>query len=266
MKGGGKEDRWALVTGASSGIGAEMARELAGRGWNLVLTARSGDALRSLGAELEAGTGVQVRVVPADLNESRGPALLEEATEGRGVPVDLLVNNAGLGDFRPFLEGERERNLRIVQVNVAALTDLSWRFAARMAGRGGGRILNVASTAAFQPGPGMAVYYASKAYVLSLSEALRVEFRRHGISVTTLCPGPTRSGFQSAAGMQGSGVFRFLPVPGSREVARFGVDQALRGRGVVVHGRVNRILATLVRFPPRGWVPDLVHRIQRARG
>ncbi len=262
---GGGDRRWALVTGASSGIGAEVARELARRGWSLVLTARSEDPLRALGKEIEAGTGVAVEVVPADLNLPGAPGLLEEATEGRGIRVDLLVNNAGLGDFRPFLEGERERSLRILQVNVAALTDLSWRFASRMAERGGGRILNVASTAAFQPGPGMAVYYASKAYVLSLSEGLRVEFRGHGISVTTLCPGPTTSGFQAEAGMEGSGVFRFLPLPGSREVARFGVDQALRGRGVVIHGWTNRLLATLVRFVPRNWLPVLVHRIQRTR-
>jgi uncharacterized protein len=257
--------RWALVTGASGGIGAEIARELSGRGWNLILTARSKGALEALAGEIRARDGVLVQVIPADLADPSGPEVLEAATEGTGLSVDLLVNNAGFGDFGPFLEAELDRGLAMIQVNVAALTELSWRFARAMAARGQGRILNVASTAAFQPGPGMAIYYATKAYVLSLSEALRVEFRDAGISVTTLCPGPTATGFQEEAGMGNSGLLTLLPVPGAREVARFGVEAAMRGKGVAIQGWVNRFLALGVRFTPRGILPHLVHRIQRSR-
>ena len=257
--------RWALVTGASGGIGAEIARELSARGWNLILTARSEGALEALARELRARDGIRAQVVPIDLVDPSGPEALEAATEGTGLSVDLLVNNAGFGDFGPFLDAELDRGMAMVQVNVAALTELSWRFAAAMAGRGQGRILNVASTAAFQPGPGMAVYYATKAYVLSLSEGLRVEFRDAGISVTTLCPGPTTTGFQEEAGMGNSGLLTHLPVPGAREVARFGVEATLKGKGVVIHGWVNRLLVLGVRLTPRRILPELVYRIQRSR-
>ena len=256
---------WALVTGASGGIGAEIARELSARGWNLILTARSEADLEALADELRVRDGIRARVVPVDLADPSGPEELEAATEGVGLTVELLVNNAGFGDFGPFLEAELDRALAMVRVNMAALTELSWRFAAAMAGRGRGRILNVASTAAFQPGPGMAVYYATKAYVLSLSEGLRVELREAGISVTTLCPGPTASGFQEEAGMGNSGILTIVPVPGAREVARFGVKAALKGKGVVIHGWVNRLLVLGVRFTPRWILPHLVHRIQRSR-
>jgi uncharacterized protein len=259
------QGRWALVTGASGGIGAEIARELSARGWNLILTARSKGALEALAREVRARDGILAQVVPVDLADPSGPGALEAATEGSGLCVDLLVNNAGFGDFGPFLDAGLDRGMGMVQVNVAALTELSWRFAAAMARRGRGRILNVASTAAFQPGPGMAVYYATKAYVLSLSEGLRVEFRDAGISVTTLCPGPTATGFQELAGMGNSGLLTLLPVPGAREVARFGVAATLKGKGVAIHGWVNRLLVLGVRLIPRRILPDLVYRIQRSR-
>ncbi len=256
----------ALVTGASTGIGEEIARELARRGWSLVITARSEERLASLAAELRSEHGVQVGVIAGDLTQAGMPARLEEATEGSGVPIDLLVNNAGFGQYGEFLESDLDRELAMIQLNVTAVTELTKRFARPMAERGRGRILNVASTAAFQPGPLMSVYYATKAYVVSFSEALRQELRAHGVTVTTLCPGPTSSEFQSRARMEESPLFNRMSVPSSATVARYGVDATLAGRGIAVQGLMNRILATLTRFAPRSILPGIVRRIQEKRG
>jgi uncharacterized protein len=256
----------ALVTGASRGIGAEIARDLSRRGWDLVLTARSHGPLRELAGELEERDGIRAQVVLADLADPAAPEGLERATESAGIPVDLLVNNAGFGGFGPFLDSELERDLRMIQVNVSAPTALSWRFGHAMKRRGRGRILNVASTGGFQPGPDTAVYYATKAYLLSLSEALRMELRGTGVTVTTFCPGPTATGFQREAGLARPGVLPGVRVPGAAEVARSGVDAVLRGEGLVIHGWVNRLLSVGVRLTPRGWLPALVQRVQRTRG
>jgi short-subunit dehydrogenase len=257
--------RWALVTGASTGIGAEFARELARRGWHLVLTARSENRLQELAAELAGAHQVEVRVIPGDLALSGAPAELEAATEGAGVPVDLLVNNAGFGHLGPLAEHDDAHLRGMIAVNVGALSELTRRFGARMGARGRGYILNVASTAAFQPGPLMAVYYATKAYVLSFSEAARNEFAPLGVSVTTLCPGVTRSEFHARAGMAGGTVLERLPFASAQEVARFGIEQTLRGRGTVIPGLLNRVMALAVGFVPRRFVPGIVRRIQERR-
>jgi len=256
---------WAIVTGASNGIGEEVARELAERGWNLVLTARSLPALEILAEELERTHRIRTLIVPLDLAEPEASKVLEDETEGAGLRIDLLVNNAGFGVFGGFLESPVDRYAQMVNLNVTALTELSHRIGGRMAARGSGRILNVASVASFQPGPGMAVYCATKAYVLSLSEALRVEFEPYGVTVTTLCPGPTTSGFQAVSGMGSSPVMGRIPLATSRQVARFGVDAALKGRGIVVPGWVNSLLVSLVGFVPRSLLPRIVDRIQRGR-
>jgi uncharacterized protein len=256
---------WAMVTGASSGIGEEIARDLAERGWNLFLTARSLPALEILAEELERMHGIQAEVFPLDLGEPGAAEALEAASEGAGIRIDLLVNNAGFGFFGGFLESPPERYAQMVQLNVTALTELSHRIGGPMAARGSGRILNVASVASFQPGPGMAVYYATKAYVLSLSEALRVEFEPYGVSVTTLCPGPTTSGFQAVSGMGASPLMGRIPMATSRQVAHFGVDAALKGKGIVVPGWMNTLLVSLVGFVPRSLLPRIVDRLQRSR-
>ncbi len=256
--------KWALLTGASWGIGEAMARELAAREWGLVLTARSEDRLHALAGELRDHYGVPVEVLAGDLTDPAMPAELEAATEG--TPIDLLVNNAGFGGYGPFVESELEREIRMIELNVTAVTELTKRFVRPMVERGHGRILNVASTAAFQPGPLMAVYYATKAYVLSFSEALREELKGTGVTVTTLCPGPTASEFQGRADMEGSPLFERLTLPTSAEVARYGVEAALRGKGIAVHGRMNRILAFAGRFAPRSLLPAIVRRIQEKRG
>ncbi len=255
----------ALVTGASAGIGLAMAHELAARGWALVITARSVERLEALADELRSRHGIAVQVIAEDLADPAAPARLDAATEGAGLAVDLLVNNAGFGRLGPLVEQEVADATAMVQVNVTAVTELSRRFGAHMAGRGRGRILNVASTAAFQPGPLMAVYYATKAYVLSFSEAIRSELSDRGVSVTCLCPGVTRSEFHERAGMDGSTVLERLGAHTAESVARAGIRGALRGRRLVVPGVMNRVLTLVVRASPRGIVPPVVRRMQEAR-
>ncbi|TVR60371.1 MAG: SDR family oxidoreductase [Gemmatimonadales bacterium] len=259
------EKRHALVTGASGGIGLGVARELARRGWNLTLTARSGDLLARHARQLRDRHGIAVEVVALDLAQAGATEALYTRTEGAGRSVGLLVNNAGIGYFGPFVGSDPRGVEATIQVNITVLTSLTRRFVEPMVDRGAGRILNVASTAAFQPGPLLAVYYASKAYVVSFSEALREELRGTGVTVTALCPGPTRSGFQERAGMEQSALFNRFAIPDSDQVGRFGVEAALRGRGIAVHGPVNRLVAASTRLVPRGWLPAIVRRIQEQR-
>jgi short-subunit dehydrogenase len=262
----------ALVTGASAGIGAEVARILSARGWALTLTARSVDRLEALAGELDTGDA-PVRVVPADLSRPEGVEALVQAVvqadtfSGTGAtpgPVDLLVNNAGFGQWGPYpeLDGDGERAM--IEVNVLALTRLTRAVLPGMIERGAGRILNVGSVAGFFPGPFMTSYYATKAFVLSYSEALAVELEGTGVTVTCLCPGATRTGFQDRAGMRipeglGPGILT------ARTVAQAGIDGAMRGKSIVVPGLVNRVAVSLPRFLPRRWVTKMLEKIQGAR-
>src|SRR6185436_6905763 len=187
----------ALVTGASSGIGADLARELAQGGHDLVLVARGEDKLKALAAELEKAHSIRARVISADL--AQPDAAVQLVKQLGGTPIDVLINNAGYALYGRFAETDAADELRMIQVNIVALTQLAKLLLPGMLARKKGRILNVASTAAFQPGPLMAVYYATKAYVLSFSEALANELQGTGVGVTALCPGPTRTGFQKRA-------------------------------------------------------------------
>jgi len=246
----------ALITGASSGIGLEIARILA-RDNDVVLAARSEPALRELANEL----GGRARVVVSDLSEPAGAAkLAAEVPE-----VDVLVNNAGFGDFGDFANASPERLDQMIELNVGSLTRLTRAYLPAMLERGSGRIMNVASTAAFQPGPLMAVYYATKAYVLSLSEALAEETRGSGVTVTALCPGPTASGFQAGAAMENSKLVRGRKLPSSASVAAFGVKAMYRGDVVAVPGLQNKVLAASVRFSPRPVIRRVVHKMQEAK-
>jgi len=221
----------ALITGASSGIGLEIARILA-KDHDVVLAARSEAALRDLATEL----GGSARVVVADLSEPAGAAkLAAEVPE-----VSVLVNNAGFGDFGDFASAAPERIDQMIELNVGSVTRLSRAYLPAMLERGTGRIMNVASTAAFQPGPLMAVYYATKAYVLSFSEALAEETRGSGVTVTALCPGPTESGFQAGAAMEHSKLVSGKKLPSSASVAAFGVKAMNRGDVVAVPGFQNK--------------------------
>ena len=242
----------ALVTGASGGIGLEIARVLA-TDHDLVLVARSGERLRDVAAELGGA-----RVLALDLAAPGAIArIVDEVPE-----VEVLVNNAGVGDFAPFAEADPAKLDTLIALNIGALTGLTRAYLPGMLSRGHGRILNVASTASFQPGPLMAVYYATKAYVLSLSEALAEETRGSGVTVTALCPGPTASGFQAGAAMEGSRLVRGRKLPTAASVAAYGVAAMRKGDAVAVPGVMNKMFATSIRFTPRPIVRRMVHRMQ----
>lgn len=249
----------ALITGASSGIGLEMARLMAADKVDLVLVARSEDRLTTLADELKSRYNVAVDVVSCDLSTLDGARTVVSALGGK--PIDYLINNAGFGDFGAFIERDWEKLNEMVQLNITSLTRLTHLLLPHMVERGSGRILNVASTASFQPGPWMAVYYATKAYVLSFSDALSFELRKTGVSVTTLCPGATQSGFQALAEMENSKLVRGKNLPTSAEVAAFGYKKLLAGRGVVIHGLLNWFMVQSVRFTPRAIILRVVDLI-----
>ncbi len=262
---GDREHGWALVTGASGGIGEEIARDLAARGWNLVLTARREAKLEGLAEEFRAAAGVEVLILPADLSEPGASGALLGDLKRLDIHVEILVNNAGIGHYGEYLKRDLEDHEALLTLNVHAVMVLLRGLVPGMVDRGRGRVLNVASTAAFQPGPLMASYYASKAFMLSLSEALRDELRMTGVTVTTLCPGPTRSDFHVRAGMRSSPLVTTVPIPSSRSVARYGVRAMLRGKGIAVPGLPNRLHLLALRFMPRGLVPGIVRRVQQTR-
>ncbi|OWK40252.1 SDR family NAD(P)-dependent oxidoreductase [Fimbriiglobus ruber] len=255
----------ALVTGASAGIGKELARVFARNGHDLILTARREAELRALADELARSHGAAVHIFPADLSDPAAPRALYDKVAAAGLNVDVLVNNAGFGVYGPFADADPVRVAAMVQVNVAALTDLTRLFLPGMVARGTGRILNVASTAAFQPGPLMAVYYATKAYVLSLSEATAYELRRTGVTVTCLCPGPTRTEFATVAAMEDTKLFDAPYAMEVGPVAEAAYRATMRGTRVVVPGVQNWVGASLARFIPHWLLLRIVYRIQKRR-
>jgi len=240
----------ALVTGASSGIGRDLARIHAARGGDLVLVARRRDRLDELAAELRKEHGVTVTVRPCDLARPGAAEEIHREMSDLGLEVDVLINNAGFGGHGRFHEIDPDRHEAMIQVNVLALTKLTRAFLPAMIARRRGRVLNVASTAAFIPGPLQAVYFATKAYVLSLSEALAVELKETGVTVTALCPGATVTEFEAAADLEGSGLFK-RGAASSAAVAETGYRAMLAGRTVVVHGAMNRPIPLLARMLPR---------------
>ncbi|HVO80160.1 MAG TPA: SDR family oxidoreductase [Terriglobales bacterium] len=240
----------ALITGASGGIGYELAKLFAKDHHNLVLVARSGPRLAQFADELQRQFGVAVRPIALDLTATPAPQFLFDQVQREGIAIDFLVNNAAYGQHGKFAEIPLAESLGQIQLNVTALTQLSRLFLGPMVERHSGRILNVASTAAFQPGPLMAVYYASKAYVLSFSEALDNELKSSGITVTCLCPGPTQTGFQERAAMQGSRLVR-MGMMSAKAVALDGYRGMLAGKPVLISGLRNWLLAESVRLAPR---------------
>jgi len=244
------EPRWALITGASSGIGADLARTFAARGYSIILTARREERLEGLGAEIRQAHGVPVETVALDLADREAPRDLHEMLRERGIAVHTLVNNAGFGLRGYFASLPHDQQLAMIDLNVTAVAALSRLMLPGMIERRRGGILNVASIASFQAGPYMAVYYATKAFVLSLSEALHDEAKPHGVTVTALCPGPTESEFANTAGLKDSRLFQ-AGVMSSAEVARVGVDGYEAGRAIVIPGGRNRIGAIGAKFAPR---------------
>jgi uncharacterized protein len=242
-----------LVTGASSGIGLELARLFAADGDDLVLVARSEDSLRELASGLAAKYGVQAHVLPADLTKPECPEEIAQTLARQGVQVDILVNNAGFGAHGQVAGIGAQRQADVIEVNVTALTRLTALFLPGMLERRHGAVLNVASTAAFQPGPNQAVYCATKAYVLSFTEALAEEVRGTGVRVSCLAPGATGTQFAEQAGMTHTRAFR-LSVMDARPVAKAGHDGLLRGKTLIIPGVLNRVMAFSVRLSPRGLV------------
>ncbi len=253
----------ALITGASSGIGMELARVFAGRGINLVVTARRTDQLNRLKQELESAHETKVSVITADLSNTQEAQQLFDFCKSENITISYLINNAGFGHLGNFAETDTGLAMDMINVNIASLTLLTRLFLPDMLKNGYGRIMNVASTAAFQPGPGMSVYYASKAYILHLSEGLATELKGTGITVTALCPGPTTSGFQQVANMDGVRLFRGRKLPTSAEVAEYGYRAMKEGKTVAVHGMLNYILANSVRFSPRALTRTVVTMLHR---
>jgi len=246
----------ALVTGASAGLGVEFARQLSERGRRLVLAARRKERLEGLAAELG-----KARAVAIDLSKKDAAAKLMADLEANGEEIDLLVNNAGFGLIGRFAKADAKRLRQMIDLNVGTLTDLCRAVAPRMIDRKSGGIINVASTAAFQPGPNMAVYFATKAFVLSLTEALHEELKPHGVHVTCLCPGPTRTEFGDVAGFGGNGMFDRVAME-SPEVVAAGLEGFDKNKAVVVPGLVNKIGASSTRFAPRSVVRKIAGAIK----
>lgn len=260
------ERQTALVTGASGGIGWELARAFAAGGYDLVLVARTAGKLEELAGELRTRHGVAARVVAKDLARPESPDELVAELEGDRVAVDVLVNNAGFATFGPFAETDLARELEELQLNVVTLTHLTKKLLPGMLARRRGGVLNVASTAGFQPGPLMAVYYATKAYVLSFSEALAEELRGSGVTVTVLCPGPTQTGFSARAAMEDSGLFKgMLKVMDAATVARAGYEGFRAGRRIVIPGLLNKLGTQSPRFTPRALTTRIVKGMQARR-
>jgi uncharacterized protein len=250
----------AIVTGASSGIGAALARELARDQHDLVLVARRLEALRTLADELK-GFGAQSTVISTDLGRPGAAAGLADHLKARGLIIDVLINAAGFGANGRFVNSDAIRDTEMLQVNVIAVTELTRLLLPDMVARRRGRMMLVASTAAFQPGPQMAVYSASKAYVLSLGEAIAFELRGSGVTVTTLCPGATATEFAKTADAETSALFRGSMVMSATEVARIGYRGLKAGRRVVITGVFNNIMARSSRLSPSGMTMAIANRL-----
>jgi hypothetical protein len=249
-----------LITGASAGIGAELARVFAANGHRVALTARRADRLTALAKEIIAAGGAEPVVIPCDLERADAADKIAAALAAAGVEVEYLVNNAGFGLFGAAIKLERADQLDIIAVNIRALTDLSLRFADSLIRNRGG-ILNVGSIAGFLPGPGMAVYYASKAYVLSFTEALRAEFAPRGVRVTVLCPGPVPTEFQARAGFAPGFDSTILNVSPS-DVAKQGYRGLMANKRAVLPGLGIKLVPLLLRVFPRGFILAAVARFQ----
>lgn len=254
-------NNWALITGATSGIGLELAHCHARNKGNLILVARRGDLLETLKQEISKQYGVEVHTIVHDLSEANAANRIWEKTSSMGVHVDLLINNAGFGDYGLFHTVSPERIEQMIQLNIMALTQLCRLYLPNMIEQGKGGILNVASTAAFQPGPGMSVYFATKAYVLSFSEGLYEEVNKHGIRVSALCPGPTNTAFFDVANMKDSRLTKLMPMPSAKQVAELGYQSVSNGKAVAIYGTMNRFMVFLLRFVPRSWVRKLTGKL-----
>ncbi|MBW4585279.1 SDR family oxidoreductase [Aetokthonos hydrillicola Thurmond2011] len=251
----------ALITGACSGIGYELAKLFAYKGYNLVVVDKKGEKLNEIANEFEKQYQVFVKIIVIDLSVPTSPEEIFTILQQERIKVDLLVNNAGFGSYGFFHETDLPTELQMLQVNVVCITHLTKLFLRDMVKQGYGKILNVASTAAFQSGPLMAVYFATKAYILSFSEAIANELEGTGVTITALCPGPTSSGFQQTPGMEKSKPASSLRLMDSATVAKIGYDGLMANKTIVIPGLKNKIMATVVRFVSRKLVTKIVRDI-----
>jgi short-subunit dehydrogenase len=249
----------ALITGASGGIGLELAREFAKHKIDVVLVARKAEKLKVLAEELSSAWGIKAIVMAKDLSKPESADELFKEVKQAGLEIGYLVNNAGLPDYGFFSKSDMNKDEDMINVNILSLTKLCRLVLPEMISRKQGKILNLASIAAFQPGPLMAVYYATKSYVLLFSEAIKNELKGTGVTVTALCPGPTQSGFQDAANMQESKLVKGKNLPKAAEVAAYGYRSMMKGKSVAIPGFLNWILVSSGRFAPR----DIVTMISR---
>ena len=244
----------ALITGASNGIGLELAKVHASKGGDLVLIARNKSKLDELKTELETQFKVSVYTIGKDLSETNAAQEIYDETNRQNIEVVYLINNAGFGDFGMFTETDWSKELQMINLNITTLTHFTKLYLQDMLKRRSGKIMNVASTAAFQPGPTAAVYCATKAFVLSFSEAVSNEVSDKGITITSLCPGPTETGFQAAAAMDESNLFKGKKLPSAKVVAEYGYSSMIKGKTVAIHGIMNTIMSNSSRFAPRALV------------
>lgn len=250
-----------LITGASSGIGYEFAKLYASKGFDLVLVARNQTKLAELYSICKTAKN-NVEIIAKDLSQINSANEIFDYCNTKHIRVDYLINNAGFGDFGFFVQSNWDKQQEMLSLNIVTLTKLTHLFLPQMVENKFGKILNVASTAAFQPGPLMSVYYATKAYVLSFTEAISNELEGTGVSVCALCPGPTESGFLDAAALQDSKLFKGKKLATSKEVAQYGYKSLENNKVVAIHGLMNTIMATAIRFTPRGLVRKMVRFIQ----
>jgi uncharacterized protein len=252
----------ALITGASNGIGLELAKIHAAKGGNLVLVARNKAKLDELKQELENQYKISVYTIGKDLSATDAALEVYNETTQQNIKIDYLINNAGIGTFGMFAEEDWNKELQMINLNITTLTQFTHLYLKDMLVRKAGKIMNVASTAAFQSGPTMAVYYATKAYVLHFSEAVNNEVKDSGVTITAFCPGATESGFQAAAAMEESALVKGKKLPTSKEVAEYGYTVMLKGKTVAIHGVMNYIMANAIRFVPRSVAVTIVRKIQ----
>lgn len=255
-------NKTALITGASSGIGLELAKIHAGKGGDLVLVARREDNLISLKKELEKAHDISVEIISMDLSQTNAAKAVYDKLQEKGIAIDYLINNAGFGGFGLFHETDWEKEAAMIDLNIKTLTHLTKLFVKDMVTRGSGKIMNVASTSSFLPGPLMSIYYASKHYVLTFSESIANELKGTGVTVTALCPGPTESEFQKSADMNESMLFKRIKVATSKDVAEYGYKKMLKGRVIAVEGNMNKIFAFSTRLFPRKIVANMVRIMQ----
>lgn len=251
----------ALITGASNGIGLELAKIHASKGGDLVLVARNKSKLDELKIELENQFKITVYTIGKDLSETNAAQDIYNETNKQNIQIDYLINNAGFGDFGMFAESDWNKELKMINLNITSLTHFTKLYLQDMVKRRSGKIMNVATTAAFQSGPTMAVYCATKAFVLSFSEAVSNEVSNKGITITSLCPGATETGFQAAGGMEESELFKGKKLPAAKEVAEYGYAAMMKGKVVAIHGIMNYIMSNSIRFIPRAMVLKVSRKI-----